>query len=94
MSFSTPKRTSRPFKHEFSLFFLFWGTTLACLDPDLLTQLNLIQSGFETLPICTVDFIFVLLCRGNDGYVLMAQKDNNCGVATSPTYAVPDMPWL
>ncbi len=41
----------------------------------------------------TVGFIFVL-CRGNDGYVLMAQKDNNCGVATSPTYAVPDMPWL
>jgi len=31
---------------------------------------------------------------GNDGYVLMAQKDNNCGVATSPTFAVPDMPWL
>ena len=26
---------------------------------------------------------------GNDGYVLMAQKDNNCGVATSPTYVVP-----
>jgi len=23
---------------------------------------------------------------GNDGYVLMAQKDNNCGVMTSPTY--------
>ncbi|GFQ73482.1 counting factor associated protein D [Trichonephila clavata] len=23
---------------------------------------------------------------GNDGYVLMSQKDNNCGVATSPTY--------
>ncbi|XP_013395242.2 cathepsin L1-like [Lingula anatina] len=23
---------------------------------------------------------------GNDGYVLMAQKDNNCGVTTSPTY--------
>ncbi|CAL8102245.1 unnamed protein product [Orchesella dallaii] len=23
---------------------------------------------------------------GNDGYVLMAQRDNNCGVATSPTY--------
>lgn len=26
---------------------------------------------------------------GNDGYVLMSQKDNNCGVATSPTYAIP-----
>ena len=26
---------------------------------------------------------------GNDGYVLMAQKDNNCGVATSPTYVIP-----
>jgi len=24
---------------------------------------------------------------GNDGYVLMAQKDNNCGVMTAPTYA-------
>ncbi|KAK7484063.1 hypothetical protein BaRGS_00024675 [Batillaria attramentaria] len=23
---------------------------------------------------------------GNDGYVLFSQKDNNCGVATSPTY--------
>jgi len=23
---------------------------------------------------------------GNDGYVLMSQKENNCGVATSPTY--------
>ncbi|KAI1297897.1 Counting factor associated protein D [Halotydeus destructor] len=23
---------------------------------------------------------------GNDGYILMAQKDNNCGVMTSPTY--------
>ncbi|XP_046357905.2 digestive cysteine proteinase 1-like [Haliotis rufescens] len=23
---------------------------------------------------------------GNDGYVLMAQKDNNCGVATAPTF--------
>jgi len=23
---------------------------------------------------------------GNDGYVLMSRKDNNCGVATSPTY--------
>ena len=30
---------------------------------------------------------------GNDGYVLMAQRENNCGVATSPTYAIPDMPW-
>ena len=28
---------------------------------------------------------------GNNGYVLMSQKDNNCGVATSPTFAVPDM---
>ena len=26
---------------------------------------------------------------GNDGYVLMAQKDNNCGVATSATFAIP-----
>ncbi|XP_025110869.1 digestive cysteine proteinase 2-like [Pomacea canaliculata] len=25
---------------------------------------------------------------GNDGYVLMSQKDNNCGVATSPTYPI------
>lgn len=24
---------------------------------------------------------------GNDGYILMAQKDNNCGVLTAPTYA-------
>lgn len=23
---------------------------------------------------------------GNDGYVLFSQKDNNCGVATTPTY--------
>lgn len=28
---------------------------------------------------------------GNDGYVLMAQKENNCGVATAATYVVPDM---
>jgi len=28
---------------------------------------------------------------GNNGYVLMSQKDNNCGVATSPTFAIPDM---
>ena len=26
---------------------------------------------------------------GNDGYVLMAQKDNNCGVATAATYVIP-----
>lgn len=25
---------------------------------------------------------------GNDGYILMAQKDNNCGVMTAATYAV------
>jgi C1A family cysteine protease len=25
---------------------------------------------------------------GNDGYVLMAQQDNNCGVTTDPTYVV------
>lgn len=25
---------------------------------------------------------------GNDGYVLMSQKDNNCGVATQPTYVI------
>jgi len=25
---------------------------------------------------------------GNDGYVLMSQKGNNCGVATSPTYVI------
>jgi len=25
---------------------------------------------------------------GNNGYVLMSQKDNNCGVATSPTYVL------
>lgn len=31
---------------------------------------------------------------GNDGYVLMAQKENHCGVATAATYVVPDMPWL
>eukprot|EP00088_Acartia_fossae_P055246 TRINITY_DN6412_c1_g2_i2.p1 TRINITY_DN6412_c1_g2~~TRINITY_DN6412_c1_g2_i2.p1 ORF type:complete len:549 (+),score=136.05 TRINITY_DN6412_c1_g2_i2:48-1694(+) len=30
---------------------------------------------------------------GNDGYVLMARKDNNCGVATAATYVIPDMPW-
>jgi len=28
---------------------------------------------------------------GNDGYVLMAQKDNNCGVATAATFVVPDL---
>ena len=28
---------------------------------------------------------------GNDGYVLMSQRDNNCGVATAATYVVPDM---
>ena len=26
---------------------------------------------------------------GNDGYVLMAQKDNNCGVATAATFVNP-----
>ncbi len=26
---------------------------------------------------------------GNDGYVLMAQEGNNCGVATSPTFVIP-----
>jgi len=26
---------------------------------------------------------------GNDGYVLMSQKDNNCGVATIPTFVIP-----
>lgn len=25
---------------------------------------------------------------GNDGYVLMSQKDNNCGVATAATYVI------
>jgi len=25
---------------------------------------------------------------GNNGYVLMSQKDNNCGVATSATYVL------
>jgi C1A family cysteine protease len=25
---------------------------------------------------------------GNDGYVLMAQQDNNCGVTTAPTYPI------
>ena len=25
---------------------------------------------------------------GNDGYILMAQKNNNCGVLTAPTYAL------
>lgn len=25
---------------------------------------------------------------GNDGYVLMSSKDNNCGVMTAPTYVV------
>jgi C1A family cysteine protease len=25
---------------------------------------------------------------GNDGYVLMAQKDNNCGVTSAATYVV------
>jgi len=28
---------------------------------------------------------------GNAGYVLMAMRGNNCGVATSATYVVPDM---
>jgi len=28
---------------------------------------------------------------GDDGYVLMSQKDNNCGVATAATYVIPDM---
>lgn len=28
---------------------------------------------------------------GNDGYILMAQKDNNCGVMTSPTYPLIDV---
>jgi len=31
---------------------------------------------------------------GNDGYVLMSRKNNNCGVATNPTYVIPDMPWV
>ena len=26
---------------------------------------------------------------GNDGYVLMSQKNNNCGVATAATYVIP-----
>jgi len=26
---------------------------------------------------------------GNDGYVLMSQKDNNCGVATAATFVIP-----
>ena len=26
---------------------------------------------------------------GNDGYVLMSQKNNNCGVATQPTFVIP-----
>eukprot|EP00095_Tigriopus_kingsejongensis_P006643 maker-scaffold363_size195477-snap-gene-0.46 protein:Tk06643 transcript:maker-scaffold363_size195477-snap-gene-0.46-mRNA-1 annotation:"counting factor associated protein d-like" len=26
---------------------------------------------------------------GNDGYALMSQRDNNCGVATAPTYVIP-----
>jgi len=30
---------------------------------------------------------------GNDGYVLMSRKKNNCGVATAATYVTPDMPW-
>lgn len=25
---------------------------------------------------------------GNDGYILMSAKDNNCGVETTPTYVV------
>lgn len=25
---------------------------------------------------------------GNDGYILMSPKDNNCGVMTSPTYVI------
>jgi len=29
---------------------------------------------------------------GNDGYVLMARKNNNCGVTTSPTFAIPETP--
>ena len=26
---------------------------------------------------------------GDDGYVLMSQNDNNCGVATAPTFVIP-----
>ena len=26
---------------------------------------------------------------GNDGYVLMSQRKNNCGVATAPTFVIP-----
>jgi C1A family cysteine protease len=26
---------------------------------------------------------------GDNGYVLMAEQDNNCGVATSPTFVIP-----
>ena len=26
---------------------------------------------------------------GNDGYVLVAQRDNNCGIAMAPTFVVP-----
>ena len=25
---------------------------------------------------------------GNDGYILMSQKDNNCGVATDASFAI------
>jgi len=25
---------------------------------------------------------------GNDGYVLIARKDNNCGIATAPTFVL------
>ena len=28
---------------------------------------------------------------GNDGYVLMSQRENNCGVATAATFVQPDM---
>lgn len=25
---------------------------------------------------------------GNDGYILISRRDNNCGVLTSPTYVI------
>lgn len=30
---------------------------------------------------------------GNDGYVLMSAKDNDCGVATAATYVEPAKEW-
>lgn len=30
--------------------------------------------------------LYIILLQGNDGYILMSARDNNCGVLTAPTY--------